>query len=180
MPSTQAKSSPNEPYAPKLGIHTILWGRAPESIRSILQYIAECGFAGVEFFQHPDYLREQFGTPQAFAGYLVSCELTLIGLCSGTLRERIEFCLEGGIRPEFLYVDQFDPYIEDAMAQGFTIAFHPHAYKQSNIEEVLHKVEKTPGLKLLLDPAHLFVMNENPNSWLHHAMDLPDEQLVLK
>jgi sugar phosphate isomerase/epimerase len=154
-------------------------------LRSILDFIHAAGFSGVEIFQHPRYLRKQFRKPAEIHEALGENELQLIGLCSGSLSERAEFCSEYNLKPEYLYVDSWDQKTLDTeilpiIERGFRIAFHPHAYKHAQnarrdeIDTAIEQIKKIKGFHILVDPAHLTVMNRDPNKFLSAVSDLKE------
>jgi sugar phosphate isomerase/epimerase len=98
-----------------IGIHTIIWGPTPKSFTSILDLVRRAGFKGVELFQHPSHLRREFADLSAFRSALVARDLRLLGACSGTLEERVQFCDEVGVTPVYLYVDDWDPNMPEAL-----------------------------------------------------------------
>jgi sugar phosphate isomerase/epimerase/signal transduction histidine kinase len=156
----------------RFGLHTIIWGPAPKDLPGILRFIREAGFQGVELFQHP----EQLGSSLELKRLLQQEGLELIGLCSGTLEQRVAYCDASGLQPHYLYVDEWDVFIPSALDAGYTVAVHPHVYKQAHIKDAFSELllQRDPRLKLILDPAHLVVGGLSPLE----AIGLDYERLI--
>lgn len=180
----------------KLGFQTIVFGRIIEDLDYLLASIADQGFTGVEFFQHHEQIFVHDGedrfhpiTIEDLIEKLRKYQLALLGLCGGTVKERISFCLKQdgarqeqlGIGPEdcrplYLYTQDLDiDTILYAAQYDFMLAFHPHAFtKFERVEKSMQdfnaaaarlKAEGyTPGrhLRWLPDTAHMSVVGEDP------------------
>jgi sugar phosphate isomerase/epimerase/signal transduction histidine kinase len=142
----------------RFGLQTILWGNAPVSTEDIFRYAKSLGLQGVEVFQHPDRL----GPAIEFRRALQATGVVLTGLSSGTLRERIEYCEASGLRPDYLYIDNWDEFIPTALDQGYTVALHPHVYKTRTLIESFALLHCDERLRLILDPAHLIIGGLDP------------------
>ncbi len=151
----------------RFGIQTILWGPFPGRPEPILRFIRDVGLTGVEVFQHP----RQLGDPAAFRAALEAHGLTLTGLCSGTLDERIDFCSKAGLRPEYLYIDRWDEGVRGALDRGYTVAMHPHVFKSRSLAHAFEVLGTDDRLKLILDPAHLYIGGFDPVKALDEHYD---------
>lgn len=146
----------------KIGFQTIVWGPMVKNLGYMLDVIAAAGYKGVEFMQRPEVL----GDIDRILKLLEERDLMFIGLCGGTLTERIEFC--GDFRPEYLYVDTWNrKEAREAMNAGFTLGLHPHAYmpvgRLDEAQAILNEYPKNkyPRLKFIPDTAHLTVTHDD-------------------
>lgn len=143
----------------KVGIQTNIWGSRLTDIRQVLKQIAHYGYRGVEFGQRPDMLGIR--NIDELLELLDEHNLSLLGITSGTLLERIRFC--NHFRPAYLYIEEWEGAVaEQALAAGFTLALHPSVFTQVNrIERALKVIDQHPELRLLPDTAHLAVAGDN-------------------
>ena len=171
----------------KVGLQTIIFGRRIDDLAGVLRLIQASGYRGVEFSQPPRLIRETVnGSPathpvkaQRLLQLLDDHGLALLGLAGGSVRERMDFCLEGASseRPLYLYVETCDlNTLLAAATSGFRLALHPHAFmpnhQPAKAMRLLHELsldidERAKGeaggdpyrnLYWLPDTAHFFVL----------------------
>jgi len=169
---SKARGAVIEALVMRYALQTIIWGPAPRDLRGVLRFAKRLGFEGIEFFQHPDVLVQQFGSAAGLKDALAEEGLILAGLTLGSLEERAEFCEPAGLRPEYLYVDDNAPQISAILGRGYAVALHPYVYKVRNISKYFDEVlPKEPRLRVILDPAHLVVEGIDPLQWLEKVLD---------
>src|SRR5579871_1720304 len=142
----------------QIGCQTIIFGRNIDNLDYVLASIANLGFTGVEFFQHPD--RIFLYDPASSTFRQATCEdivvrlqkyhLTFLGWAGGTIDERIAFCQRASTeklaalglppeqcRPIYLYTEELEgEALQQAVEAGFNLAFHPHAFtKYERVEK---------------------------------------------
>jgi signal transduction histidine kinase len=95
--------------------------------------------------------------------------LALIGLAGGEIQARAKFL--GEHRDVYLYADRFGPEERAALADGYTLALHPHVFKKmhrlEDAETILSDATLEPyrdRLRLLPDTAHLTIAGDDPNA----------------
>jgi signal transduction histidine kinase/sugar phosphate isomerase/epimerase len=157
----------------KVGIQTILWGTKVPDLAGMLGQIASYGFQGVEFAQSPRALPT---LPQLLS-LLETHNLELVGLAGGTLRERVAYC--GDFRPNYLYVDTWDETEGiAALEAGFTLALHPHLFKNisrlANAVKLLQQYRPKYGdrIRLLPDTAHMYIAGDDPAAAIQKHKDV--------
>jgi signal transduction histidine kinase/sugar phosphate isomerase/epimerase len=139
----------------KYAFQTIIWGARPTDYREILANIRECGYEGLEIAQAPAFLPP----PGEMRELLDHYDLCLLSLCGGGLKDRVEYCREGGIESRYYYVERVDEgTLAYARREGITLALHPHVYN-ANIQEDAIKacLDKSAELLLIPDTAHLYL-----------------------
>jgi inosose dehydratase len=161
-----------------IAIQSISWGRQPDVDR-MLRQIAEIGYQGVEFAQHPDVL----GPPEELLERLISLGLTFVGLSGGSLNEKAEYtfrysvaALKAKFQPNraapverkvrqqgpYLYIDEWEGPRSVAALAGSTLALHPHMFKSvQTAREAEELLSVHRNLWFLPDTAHLTVAGEN-------------------
>lgn len=146
----------------KIGFNTMIWGFRLESIEEVLDTIAEAGYQGVEFGQRPDGLGVD--DVEELRALLEARDLEFVGLYSGTLKERVDFCKD--FRPSHLFLEHWAlehaPY---AIEHGFTLALHPSRFTSvRRSEDALSLVEahNELDLRVILDTAHMTIAGEDP------------------
>ncbi len=151
--------------AMRIGFQTIVWGPRVRDLKYMLDVIEAAGYEGVEFFQRPEVIQSVADLPKLLEEH----HLKLIGLSGGSLGERMNFCRNLGICPDYLYVDRWDePEACEAMDAGFTLGLHPHAHMPvGNLADALrilaeHPLREYPRLKFIPDTAHLTVTHDDP------------------
>lgn len=170
----------------KIGCQTIIFGRNIDNLDWVLANIANLGFTGVEFFQHPnriwvyDHVSNQFrhATIEDIVIRLRQYGLTFLGMASGTLQDRIEFCLRAdpSVRtrrhisddecmPLYQYAEELsDADTALAVENRVNLGFHPHAF--TRFERFAQAKpffdESNPHLFWLPDTAHMAVVGEDP------------------
>jgi signal transduction histidine kinase len=143
----------------KIGAETVIWGQQIDDLPGALDLLEFHGCEGVEFSQRPDTL----GNARELKSMLRDRSLHLLGLAGGTLRERMEFCGDV-LRPDYLYVESWDgKESAHAIANGFTLALHPHLYKPIHrIVDAEDILRRHPEVMLLPDTAHLTIAGDAP------------------
>ena len=150
------------------GIHTIAWGERVD-LDTMLSEIKEAGYQGAELFQHPDVFS---GGIDAVVRAFQRHDLTLIGTCAGSFRERIDLVREYSkmhAKPindpttPYIYIDEWYPGLaEKALQDGFRLALHPHMYMAvQTLKEADDFLTKHPRLLFLPDTAHLTIAGED-------------------
>jgi sugar phosphate isomerase/epimerase/signal transduction histidine kinase len=155
----------------RLAIQTILFGQKIQSIGSLLDYVRQLGFQGVEFAQRPCNLgREPVPVKQLFE-MCAERGLSVVGLAGGTLKERVSYC--EAFRPGYLYTENVgsDEHLR-AEAAGFTLALHPHVFKWIHrLAQAEAALERWPKLKYIVDTAHLTIAGDDPCLALRRNVD---------
>jgi sugar phosphate isomerase/epimerase len=165
----------------RVAIQTISWGRHLKDVGALLRQIHEIGYEGVEFAQHPGEL----GPPDVLYESLTRLGLTLVGLAGGALAEKIDhvrrflfaqkLALLQGSRSAaavarlpsayepYIYVDEWEGQrSQDALADGYTLALHPHMFKSvQTAQEAEEFLRGHPRLRFLPDTAHLKAAGED-------------------
>lgn len=151
----------------KLGVQTIPWGATFSDLRVPLKEAALLGFEGIELSQCPRCLGDfVLSNPTGFRSsakmlddLLEEFNLTLLGLAGGSLQTRIDFARYLRHKPIYYYVDHWDNNTASALAEGYSIAFHPHIYMEfATLDAIETLLACHANLKFLPDTAHLFLM----------------------
>lgn len=164
-----------------IGFQTISFGRRLEhGGQKMLEVIKKAGYMGVEIAQHPN----EFSSAEQLYRHLKGLKLKLIGLAGGSLSERSRFLGQlidaenRGLASEkgrikkvvrfdlahpYIYVDTWDDVqCAGLIAQGYTLAFHPHMFKPvQTAQEAQRLLSHHPNLQFLPDSAHLTVAGED-------------------
>jgi sugar phosphate isomerase/epimerase len=132
----------------------------------MLGIIADAGFEGVELFQPPREIAQNQNI-EGVLELLGRFRLRLIGLAGGTIRERARFL--GEFKEPYLYADRFEEAERQVLADGYTVAIHPHVFKPIHrVDDAIQILEdpelaQLPGRLLLLpDTAHLTIVGDDP------------------
>ncbi len=169
----------------RFAFETVIWGRQLQDVELVLDTIAACGYAGVEFAQNPDEIFVLDATVpggsrpvrdiEELLSLLNQRGLHLVGLAGGTLTRRIAFCGKD-FRPEFLYVEDWT--IDDEEARSalnaqppFTLGIHPHWFmKVQRVAQVKDRLRryreeypKGKGVRFLPDTAHMTIVGDKPS-----------------
>jgi len=141
----------------KLGLQTLGWGTNVEALAASSECAADMGCDGIEIGQPLNALGKAEYISQTVQGH----GLRIAGLAGGALRSRMDRV--GSLRPEYLYVDEWDQTaVLDAMSRGLTVALHPHYYKRiDTIKSARYYLDKFPKLGLILDPAHQYLCDDD-------------------
>ena len=141
----------------RVAAQTVIWGNRLDNLANVLDLLATHGCEGVEFSQRPEML----GNIATLLELLGERRLTFLGLSGGTLLDRMRFCGEVG-RPEYLYVEGWDREAPAAVAEGFTLALHPHLFKPLHrLDDAKGLLNEHPELKFLPDAAHLHIAGDS-------------------
>jgi signal transduction histidine kinase/sugar phosphate isomerase/epimerase len=150
----------------RFGYQTIIFGRHVKDWERTFGFIADAGFAGVELFQSPSEIVPNRKI-DALLELLSRFQLSLIGLAGGTIAERTRFL--GDLKEPYLYADRFETAERQALAQGYTVALHPHVFKPIHrLDDAIQFLEdpelnQLPGRLLLLpDTAHFAIVGDDP------------------
>jgi signal transduction histidine kinase/sugar phosphate isomerase/epimerase len=154
----------------RLAFHTTAWGPRIDDIDRALDSISRAGFEGIEICQRPSMLGPSIDSIDALLDKLKQFGLVLVGLDGGALQERMAFC--GNVLDPFLYVESWDNYdAAQAVARGFRLALHPHAFTcVDNVEKAKTLLQAHPDLRWLPDTAHLFISGDDPVGAISHAL----------
>ncbi|MBL8209180.1 MAG: hypothetical protein JNK87_00630 [Bryobacterales bacterium] len=143
----------------KFGCQTILWGIEPYNMERMLDYIADCGYEGVEFFQHPDVLTAKLGDIEALRAHCERRKLTILGFSGGPIDDRVSY-LRGWKAP-YVYLDSWDARAPGWLAEGYRLAVHPHYLKKGDSELTGDKMLKQHDFVVVLDTAHAALRRES-------------------
>ena len=150
----------------RFGYQTIIFGRCVKNWERMLGIIADAGFEGVELFQPPREIAQNQNI-EGVLELLGRFRLRLIGLAGGTIRERARFL--GEFKEPYLYADRFEEAERQVLADGYTVAIHPHVFKPIHrVDDAIQILEdpelaQLPGRLLLLpDTAHLTIVGDDP------------------
>ena len=159
----------------QFAVQSIVWGKEVEKLEEMLCEICEAGYQGVELFQ--DFAERSCGGPAGVYRAFEACGLTLVGVSSTSLAERIrfvrEYCDLLGVSPSdpvapYVYADEWNECCVDALRQGLRIGLHPHMFRpiqtMQEAAAILKEfgVERYPRLQLLPDTAHLTIAGDDP------------------
>lgn len=152
----------------KFAVQSIAWGH--QSLDVILREAKAAGYCGLELFQHPGDL----GGPRAIHDAFVRADLHLVGVTCGSFDERCVLVREiaklrhvgvGHPLMPYVYTDEWRdaaPRFQDALAEGFRVALHPHMYKPvQTMAEAEAILARHPNLSFLPDTAHLKIAGDD-------------------
>jgi signal transduction histidine kinase/sugar phosphate isomerase/epimerase len=127
----------------------------------MLDVVHGLGFEGVELAQSPGRLYD--GNYSRLTEELAKRELKLLGLARGSLDARMRFL--GNDRRPYLYCEKCEEEELEALARGYRLALHAHAYKKvhrfEDATEILGR-RKDSNLLWLPDTAHLTIVGNDP------------------
>lgn len=167
----------------KLALQSIVFGTSLPNFHSMCESIRSAGYSGIELFQ--DFTSDAYKKPNADREYAVegimdavlATGMTLVGVASGSLRERIAFVEQYGLRliqknlgaeVPYVYVDEWNEVCELALRRGVKLAIHPHMFRPiQTIREAEDRldefpIERFPNLQLMPDTAHMTIAGDNP------------------
>ena len=155
----------------RFGFGTVTYGRRIASLERVLDDVAGAGYEGVEICQAPGMIAgaESHADVRKLADQR---GLKVLGYIGGTLDRRIKFCKDGDF-DGYLVIDDWDSIsCEQAMSQGFRLAYHPHVlHEMARVEDARERLLGTyPNLLLLPDTGHMGVAENEPSSTagIHH------------
>lgn len=148
-------------------MQTLAWGSYVSDWGRMIRAIADLGFEGVEFAQHPQNLPR----PKQLATYLQENKLQFIGMTGGSLQERVEFCRDG-VTAAYLYVEIWNDAAAEILNSGQPLALHPHFFMPiRRIGDALEKLKMHENLGLILDLAHIFLAGDTLEKVWDHVGD---------
>jgi sugar phosphate isomerase/epimerase len=161
--------------AVQFAVQSIVWGKEVENLEQMLGEIHDAGYQGVELFQ--DIAEQAYGGPAGVCKAFRTSELTLVGVSSGSLTERVrfvtEYCALLGVpttdaNAPYVYADEGNEHCIAAVLEGVRIGLHPHMFRpvqgMQEAAAVLREfdIEEYPHLQLLPDTAHLTIAGDDP------------------
>lgn len=167
----------------RLALQTIVFGKEVTDFVSMCRDIKRAGYSGIELFQ--DFTQDCYKKPgidgkfavQGILDAMKSSGLTLAGVASGDLRERIAFvkeysrCLHQDspqVSVPYVYIDEWNETCKSELHSGVKLAMHPHMFRPiQTIREAEQRLdqfpaESYPNLQLMPDTAHLTIAGDNP------------------
>jgi sugar phosphate isomerase/epimerase len=159
----------------QFAVQSIVWGKEVENLEQMLDEIHKAGYHGVELFQ--DIAEKAYGGPAGVGKAFRDCGLTLVGVSSASLTERIDFVSEYcgllGVSTTdssapYVYADEWNEHCVAALRKGLRIGLHPHMFRpvqtMQEAAAIMHEfaIEDYPHLQLLPDTAHLTIAGDDP------------------
>jgi sugar phosphate isomerase/epimerase len=159
----------------KFALQSIVWGHQVSNIREMLSQAFVAGYRGIELFQ--DIEDSNFGGATGLHQAFRDCKMSLVGVASGSMSERVEFvkeyCRLLGVKTThsqapYIYVDEWDGRCDDALGEGIRLGLHPHMFRpiQTMHEAMLvldrFDMSRFPQLQLLPDTAHSTIAGDDP------------------
>lgn len=167
----------------RFAVQTIVFGPLMTRFYDMCSAIRRVGYSGLELFQ--DFTNNGKNTKgqglddavNDILKAVIANNLTLIGVASGALTERIAFVelysrmltnTMPSVHPPYVYVDEWTPECVAGVNRGMRFAIHPHMYRpiQTLAEAEIHLNKypdhACPNLSLLPDTAHLTIAGTSP------------------
>lgn len=184
----KAHLTSNEARPFRVAFESVVWGLRIDDLDYMLRVLQACGYQGVEIAQSPNNIFVWDDTTPRPIGHIDALVercgrygLTLLGLVSGTLEERVKYI--GDRRDLYLYLDNWpdDAWKYLVQADPVRLAIHPHWFmpirKRQQFEELLPKVTKqitTHYLGLGLDELEAAALTTDAMKNLRLIVDTAD------
>ncbi|MBB6048860.1 ATP-binding protein [Armatimonas rosea] len=158
----------------KIGLQTIIMGNEIYDIENLFRSVSDLGFSGVEIAQDLDRIYFKNGRKASLKDiFLMSDDygVSIAGICSGDLLDRLDKCIECGRFPDYMYIDRVFSGSDGDIGKLFSvfeerssfIALHQHVYKNCDrFSVIVDQFKKYPKLKWIPDTAHLFIAGDDP------------------